>query len=232
MSIMIRSIGVGIAAALAAFVVVQAGRSIAADSADQVAAVQEFIDVLPEDGGSWHVSLMLSPNWRSNAIEVQTYNWFVTDVNLAALKAQTHWHIYTTDSAIFKARFEKAIGTATPMLLITDENGGVVYLGTRASTRTTSDTLYTPEQMPDSPSRLLPILRARFHNFCTPRPPVPEPKPPEPPEPVPSVPPAVPVVGPPDLGQNNAEGNPWGLLVVAAIGAALITAFISFRHDM
>lgn len=190
---------------------------------------------LPDDGGAWHVSLFVSPNYRLNRVERETASWCFTDPLLNSLRTQAHWHFYTTSNEIYKARFQKHLLGATPTLLVQDQNGNVVYCGTRGEIPVSAGKgSFDVQKMPDTPEATGPIIRRFIGRFCDRVSPTPEPAP----EPIPDPGPdeqnivVAPVAGPPDLGQDEDEDNPWWLIGVGFVVAVLITTYISFRRDM
>jgi hypothetical protein len=87
--------------------------------------VEQRVLDLPEDGNQWHTSLFVRPDWRGLPAERRAEAMFHSEPLLASLKAQTHWHLTTTDAPEFD-KF-RALVTATPCLLLQRANGEVVY---------------------------------------------------------------------------------------------------------
>jgi len=204
----------------------------------QTALPEERIVKLPDDGGAWYVSLFVSPNWKSRPVERETVSWFYSHPVLNGLRCQVHWHLYTTDSDVYRERFKSHIGDAVPALLITDQRGKTVYCGSRAGFPAgLVRASYRREVMPDDPAVLVGRLRDLFRRFrdrCGPQPAPTPPTPPEPPTPDEGENEIVPPPGPPDIGQDEAEeaAFPTGLLVLVLVITGLGTAAVCFFRDM
>jgi len=198
-------------------------------------APRQRIISLPDDGGAWHVSLIVNSDWRARGEQRELMSWFYSDPALASLRTQAHWHIYTTKSPIYTERLKASLGTAVPALLITNEQGKTVYRGSlRGQPADAGPSTAGYATIPGSPEELVGTLRGLFQRFkernC------PCPTPPAPPEPEPVEPDEnefVPINTQPDLGVDQEDdGAPWLLLALVVIASAGASLWINFRRDL
>jgi hypothetical protein len=88
--------------------------------------VRERLRHLPQDATQWHTSLIVQPDWKDRPAEARAKRVLESEPHLAALKAQTKFHLLTTDDAIYRRDFSREC-PLTPCLLITRANGDVIY---------------------------------------------------------------------------------------------------------
>jgi hypothetical protein len=193
----------------------------------------ERIFDLPDDGGTWHLTFFVDSDWRSKPEQRRVVSWFYTEPALMALRTQTHKHFYHPNQAIYRERFQRVMNDAVPAILITNEQGSVVYRGAvrvpAAARPMTSGSEY--ERIPDRPEELAGRLRFLFKRFRDRNCPCPSPQPT--PEPDPPIEPDESEFrnGTPDIGQGPPaeEGTPWALLAVAIVVAALLSVLVQWK---
>ena len=88
-------------------------------------APEERVIDLPDDGNQWHTILLLRAGWQSVPAERRAEAMFHAEPLLVSLKAQTHWHLITSDQQEFQ-KFRALVDT-TPCLIVERANGEVVY---------------------------------------------------------------------------------------------------------
>jgi hypothetical protein len=158
---------------------------------------------LPEDGTAYHTSLWLPANWQADAKSRELVAWFETNNKLKSLKAQTHWHVYTTDQAWYQQRYRNMVPTV-PAVTVQKPSGQFVY---EAGIK---------NPIPNSAPALAADIQGNLYSNCPNRRPKPEPSP-EPDEPV------VDKNGPPKLidgGETPAFDPPLLLAVIGLLAGA------------
>lgn len=198
---------------------------------------------LPEDGGAWHVSVVVDADWRTKAEQRTLVSWFYTHPTLCSLRTQAHWHLYTSGNPIYQERLRRALGSAVPAVLVQDQYGQVVYRGA-VQVATDAHPLRAPaaayETLPAEPDLLVGRLRFLFQRFrdrnCPgPGPcPTPDDTPPDEVEPAPDEFP-VPINDTPDLGQEAAEKKTQWILpvwvpIVCGIGGLIIALAVGIAR--
>ena len=83
---------------------------------------------LPEDGNAFHLSLFLNNDYMQKK-DRQIVAWFETNNTLRSVKAQSHFHIYTPDDEVYRARFASDI-PSLPCIMFQDSTGKVYYKAT------------------------------------------------------------------------------------------------------
>lgn len=172
-----------------------------------VTPVEERILDLPEDGDVWHTSLFVHPNWQAIPAERRLIAAFETEPRLVSLKAQSKYHLYTSDDPIYKERFASAV-PVIPALVVQRSDGEVIYKG-------------SGDKVGDDPHSLGHAIKDTIRKQCpdgrcrpiVPKP-VPEPLPQPKPEPIPDL-------GPPATEPPN---HLWAILIGAAGLAAGVAA--------
>lgn len=193
-------------------------------SATTVEQLQPVEINLPEDGQAYHTSVILSPGWEQSNRQRSLVGWFSTEPRLSSLKAQTHWHQYTTDDPIYRRNLAHAAPVA-PGVVIQDATGKICYAAWEGGKLP-----QTPTEMGNQVGR---IFGNCPDNSCRPRP-KPQPAPSPTPTPNPVVPdkPVVPVI--PDTVQPVTpaeEGFPWGLLIATCVLSGGATLFVMVRKE-
>jgi hypothetical protein len=187
----------------------------------------EQIVLLPEDGQVYHVSLLLHEDWRRRPSERALVAWFNVDSRLSSLRAQTHFHLYTQKSSIYRSRLQGA-APVLPAVLIQDGSGKVHFK--------------LSEQLPGTPNELCERISKEFgwrpiYIFPWRRPgPCPGPQPtPEPkPEPVPDDELIVDAEIP-DTSASMASGEPefpWLVAVLVVAAAAGVTLWVNLKREL
>jgi hypothetical protein len=147
------------------------------------APVEERLLDLPEDGDVWHTSLFVHPNWQAVPAERRLVAAFETEPRLVSLKAQTKYHLYTTDDPIYRDRFASAV-PVIPSLVLQRSDGEVIYKS--SGDRVADDPHALGHAIKDTIRKQCPDGR------CRPIVPRPQPEPVPQPEPIPDLGPPVP----------------------------------------
>lgn len=183
------------------------------------------LDALPETSHAWFLSLFLHDDWQERPDEVQLVTWFSTEPRLKSLKAQMHTRLYTPSNPLFAARYAKSF-PSLPGVMLQKSDGNAIYK--------VGSSIPIPQTAGGLANRIIEAIKERFPD-CRPRP-KPTPVPDETPKPSPNVIPDMPVipdtivdvvdVEPEEAGLSTGSKLAIGglLLVVAAIGAALVAA--------
>lgn len=175
---------------------------------------------LPDDGGAWHVSLIVTADWRTRPSQRAVVSWFYTHPTLCSLRTQAHWHLYTSGHPIYLERLRPVLGSQVPAILVTNQHGKVVYRGAVQIAADAKPAAADYETLPAHPDQLAGRLRFLFQRFrdrdgnCPGPGPCPSPdETPDEVEPSPDEFPA-PINDTPDLGQEAAEKKTQWILPV------------------
>lgn len=95
------------------------------EAAAAPAFVEQRVIDLPEDGNQWHTILILRAGWQGLPAERRAEAMFHSELLLASLRHQTHWHLVTTDQE--ECEKFRTLVDATPCLIVERANGQVVY---------------------------------------------------------------------------------------------------------
>jgi hypothetical protein len=199
--------------------------AVAPSFADEAAGVangvliQERVLTLPQDQAKWYVSVV------GDDSATRVLGWFESNAGLKKLKAQVHFKVVKTDTAIFTERYAPNI-KALPTIRMQKSDGTVVYEAAGKNIPMTAAGLYgAMADAARSAQDIRPLLpwRRDIDNRCQPRPdPNVEPVDPnvEPADPNvdPNVDPVDPNVGPPDF-EDPVVVNPYLYLPIALIGS-------------
>ena len=178
-----------------------ADQQMTADPEFGVLHAEERVIDLPADQGKWHVSVVGNP---CDARYQTVKGWFDSHPSLKHLKAQTHFHLITTTSAMYRDRYAENT-PEVPCVRIQSADGRVQYQ-------------VCGQDIPMSADALDQAIRSELfrRRRCCPQPqpqPQPEPQPEPDPEPQP-----LDHVGPPDVAPEPKSGlPPWWLLVVLGV---------------
>lgn len=119
---------IGVAAALLLVAGFYGGQHASAPTAfDIEKQISERVIKLPEDGQAYHVSVVVNPGWQ-NTPSQRLINYFDTDTRLMGLKSQTHFHVYETNSVMYRDRYAKYWGYNAPMVIVQRGDGQCVYI--------------------------------------------------------------------------------------------------------
>jgi len=175
--------------------------------------IEERVIVLPEDGQSYHLTLVVHQDWQQRQQERSLVGWFELDARLRALKAQVHFHFYTTADAWYQQRFIKGVPPQElPAVMLQQADGKVIYKVSSsrlpATARTLADTIQD----------------------CFPRPrPVPLPQPQ--PLPEPDINP-IPDLGPEPLEPSDEEAPfPWLMLAASTLLGGGLSLAANYRRE-
>jgi len=181
--------------------------------ADQAAVngilVQEQVVKLPADQVKWHVSIVGNAN---DVAYQRTLNWFETSASLKGLKAQVHFHLVTTGTAIYQERYAGNV-KGLPTVRVQKSGGEVVYEAAGENLPITAEGLYSAVVYSVQGRPVLPWRRGMEKRCPGPRP-EPEPQPQPDPDPQPIDDGGTPVVEP-------QAGLEWALALVC-IGGLLV----------
>ncbi len=161
---------------------------------------RERVIHLPEDGGTWWVTLCLPVNHHADSASRRLLVAMSTEPRLVSLKAQCKQHVFAANDPLFRARWAAHVGRL-PAILVQQPDGRTCY---KASA----------ENIPPNAAALADEISAAIEN-CRPRP---QPTPaPAPVTPAPTVRP-IPDIRP-TPSQTNSDG---GLLLalLAGLGGA------------
>lgn len=190
---------------------------------DQITARDRVVD-LPDDGGYYYTSVFVHADWQSRPQERQLVASFEVEPALVSLKAQTNYNVTTTDSEIFKERWEGYVDA--PAVVIQDEAGQVIWKA--SGTDIPQAEAMAPELVQLFNKR--PWLKLRPWKRPRPCPcPTPQPQP----EPDKVKPDKTVVVKIPDLRplkkQEAAGSDVWVVLAVACVLAAVLAVVFQFK---
>ncbi len=160
-----------------------------ADAAYGVRYSQEQVIALPQDQGKFYLSVF---GTEGDARYEQVKNWITGDPQLSAVKAQTIYNTYRTDSVMYRERYAQGIGS-TPCVRLQTAQGDIVYEAAGFNVPMSAEALY---------NGLAEGCRRRGH--CRPCPqPQPQPQPPV----TPVTPPVItPPVTPPVIKPSEFPG--------------------------
>ena len=157
---------------------------------------------LPEDGNAYFTTCFLPDNWKEDPKSRALVAWFESHDQLKSLKSQTHWNIYTANSAMYQSRYRMMV-TALPAVVIQKPDGTRVYQ-------------QQGEAVPNSASALAADIQGQLYTNCPWR------KPDEPPpaDPVVDEPPNLDGVGVPDM--SSGGGTDWAMPSMLLIGISAL----------
>lgn len=148
--------------------------------------VNDRVIHLPEDGGSYHTTILTHTNWEGVSRDRELVAWFTSDPRLASLRAQTHFHHYTDSNPLYRTRLAAAVPQQElPAVMIQSADGAVLCK-------------FSGNTLPGDPMSLGDML-----SDCFPRP-----APPPAPGPQPLPPPNTPYI--PDTRPTPPPGGPGG----------------------
>lgn len=151
-----------------------------ADTVNGVLSEDRVVN-LPNDQGKWYISVV------GNASDAQYQTiakWFSQDAALRKLKAQVHFNLVKSSSAMYKARYARNV-KGLPTVRLQNHQGVVIYEAVGKNLPFTSLGLYGAFAGSVSEAQGTPILPWRRNHVC-PRPnPCPSPEPNFDPEPQP-----------------------------------------------
>ena len=172
-----------------------------ADAAYGVRYAQEQVVQLPQDQGRFYLSVF---GTEGESRYEQVKSWIASDPQLSALKAQTTYNTYRTDSAMYRERYAQGI-SSTPCVRLQTAEGVIVYEAVGTSVPMSAEALYNG------------IAEGCRRKHCRPNPqpqPPVAPKPPVAPvNPTPVTPVTPPVVKPSDFPSPAV----WASLVVGGL---------------
>lgn len=123
---------------------------------------EEHVIQLPEDGGRYHLSLVLEEGWQAlRGRSVTVHSWFDSDPRLAGLKAQCHFHVYTPAHRWFHQNAH--VAERFPAVILQRHDGYVLFKASGQNLRTASaladaiaDSCPRPRPQPTPPPQPFP----------------------------------------------------------------------------
>lgn len=94
--------------------------------AEKQVEAQDRILRLPEDGSVYHTSVFVHADWRRRPQDRTLIAWFGSNRRLLSLRSQTHYHVYTERTPLFKTRYSRTI-KVLPAVRVQTADGRVTY---------------------------------------------------------------------------------------------------------
>lgn len=92
---------------------------------------QGRIPEMPSGPNKLQVWLVLSDNWQKNALEYSIAQHVASDPRMQQIKAGTYFNYYTVSNPKFsQSGLISAVGTATPIVVVTQNDGAIARDGT------------------------------------------------------------------------------------------------------
>ena len=180
-----------------------------------VSVVEEQVAQLPEDGGLYHISVIVNDDWTMRPVDKRLVGLWAREWRPVSLKSQVAYHFYTRSDPTYQANLAHAIPDV-PAVVVQDASGQVRYKASGAGV------------VGDGPIRG--VLNRLCPNCPKPGPePAPEPEPsPEPgPEPV-----VIPDTPAPQPEPKPADDFPWAVLIGAVVAAGVGSLVFQFRREL
>lgn len=180
--------------------------------------IQDRVIDLPEDGQAYYLTVFTSE--QQTPKERALLSWFQSDATLASLKAQTHWNHYTPAVKMYQTRFASAVPS--------NQFPAVMLQGPDCSNQQQHGKVYfkcSAGQLPDSPQKLVAMIRDALKRPCPPPGPGPTPTPPPVnPQPIPLIPDVGPSVTPPSSPVEDQS-------LMLAVGAFVVCLGLGIANE-
>jgi hypothetical protein len=176
-------------------------------SVDQT--VEDYVRVLPEDGGEFHTSVFTHSDWQRRQSDIELLAAFKgRNPKLTKLASETQFHHYTPASRVY-SRYQNHV-TALPAVWVQDAEGRMIYKASGPN-------------VPQDSFRLFDDIREAFQERFPNRCPGPNcPTPPQPPLATPVI--EQPLNPIPDSVKPDAESSDDGYAVAGVVGVLLLVA--------
>ena len=185
-----------------------------ADAAYGVSYAQEQVVQLPQDQGKSYLTVF---GIEGEARYEQVKSWIASDPQLAALKSQTTYNTYRTDSVMFRERYAQGVAS-TPCVRLQKADGTVIYEASGFGIPMSAEGLYNG--MAEG---------CRKHRHCHP---CPQPAPVTP-APTPVTPAPQPIVKPQPVVHEFPTLGVWLALISCGVLAGGGVAFATcFKKDL